>query len=160
MIACRTYAKDVFQLCHLINAVDAGGRNSDRYETFFFGLDKATARTFAHRFDQALAAPGRRRESLSRTEAGIAIRYNDGEFNVTFGRMPLLAALLEFLIETAGYGEVDAAIDEMLGSPLQRAAVEKAANRISRGLYDFLSHHLPSVQNKMKFEQRLRDILS
>ena len=81
------------------------------------------------------------------------MHYMDGEFGISFGRMPLLAALLEFLIETAGYAEVDAAIDEMLMSPFQRVAVEKAANRISRSLYDYLSDHLPTVQNKKKFEQ-------
>lgn len=153
MIACRAYAKDVLQLCHLINAVDAGGRGVERYESFFFCSDQATARTFAHRFDHAFAAQGRRGESLSRTENGISIRYADGIFNVSYGRMPLLAALLEFLIETAGYAEIDAAVEEILSLPSQRAVVEKAANRISRSLYNYLSDHLPTVQNKIKFEQ-------
>jgi len=153
MIACRTYTKHVFQLCHLINGIDAGGRGTGGYLVFFFGLGKAKARTFAHAFDQALASAGGRGERLVRTEAGISMHYDDGEFGVTFGRMPLLAALLEFLIETAGYAEIDAAIEEMLASPSKRKAVEAASNRISRTLYDYLSDHLPSVQNKVKYEQ-------
>ena len=39
-IVCRKYATGILQLCHLVNAVDACGSGKDRWERFFFGIDK------------------------------------------------------------------------------------------------------------------------
>ena len=56
MIVCRSYAKAVLQLCHLINAADACGRGAARYERFFFGSGWATAGSFRSHVDNALGA--------------------------------------------------------------------------------------------------------
>lgn len=155
MIVCRSYAKAVLQLCHLINAADACGRGAARYERFFFGSGRATAGSFRSYVDNALCAGSWRRGGFEYSAEGIVIRYRDALFNVGFSRMPALAALLEFLMTTETYSEVDEIFTEMLDNASSDAAIRRAANAISLRLHHYLSRHLPSAQNAAKFSRIL-----
>lgn len=150
IVVCRNYAKSVLQLCHLINAADACARRGESYERLLFGLPQATPRHFRDQLSSMLAANGWRRSGFSLESAAITITYDDGEFVVSFTRMPLLAALLEFIVGMEGYTAIDDILAEMLRAPSVRA-VGNAANAISRRIYAVLSNHLPSVQNMAKF---------
>ncbi len=151
LIVCRTYAGTVLQLCHLIVAADACGQGRGRYENFFFGCEPASPAAFVGHIDATLAAGGWRRSGFERGENGIIVSYRDGVFNVEFGRMPLLAALFEFLIATVSYAEIEAIIATMLEQPESQDAVAAAASGIEGLLYRYLNQHLPSVQNQTKF---------
>ncbi len=151
LIVCRTYAGTVLQLCHLIVAADACGQGRGRYENFFFGCEPASPAAFVGHIDATLAAGGWRRSCFERGENGIIVSYRDGVFNVEFGRMPLLAALFEFLIATVSYAEIEAIIATMLEQPESQDAVAAAASGIEGLLYRYLNQHLPSVQNQTKF---------
>jgi sulfur carrier protein ThiS len=154
-IACRSYAKPVLQLCHLVNAADACGRGRESYERFFFDNRRATSVSFKLFIREALAARGWRRAGFECTDEGVVIRYAGGVFNVAFSRMPLLAALFEFLIGIGGYRQVDEVLGRMLSDAHDHAAVETAATDLSKRIYGYLSRHLPSAQNAAKFNQIL-----
>jgi hypothetical protein len=154
-IACRSYAKSVLQLCHLVNVADACGPGRESYERFFFDGQRATSRNFKVFIHEALATRGWRRAGFECTAEGVVIRYSGGLFNVAFSRMPLLAALFEFLIGIESYREVDEILGRMLSDAHDHAVVETAAKALSRRIYGYLSRHLPSAQNAAKFNRIL-----
>ena len=154
-IVCRTYATLVLQLCHLVNAADACAPPGASYETLFFAVARATPGAFRGHLAQALAQRAWRRPGFEATDEGIAIRYSDAPFNVPFARMPVLAALFEFLLTIDDYPEIDAVLGDMLGEPSATAAVAEAARRLEGRLYRTLGEHLPSAQNNRKFHRIL-----
>ena len=154
-VACRAYARPIYQLCHLINAADACGQRSERFERFFFGIDRALARNFKAHIQTVLASRSWRRPGFETSEIGIVIHYEDGVFNIPYGRMPLLCALLEFLIATGSYTAVDAIFADMLRDASRMTAVKTAANALERHLYRYLNANLTGVQQQNKFTRIL-----
>ena len=97
-IVCRSYATVIFQLCHLVNTADACGSGPDPFEWLFFGNRRAVTRNYKGSIESALSGRVWRRPGFQTSDNGVAIRYSDGVFNVPYSRMPLLCAMLEFLI--------------------------------------------------------------
>ncbi|MEN8198148.1 MAG: hypothetical protein ABFS30_16835, partial [Pseudomonadota bacterium] len=156
IIVCRNYAKSVLQLCHLINAADACARRKESYERFMMGVPLATPRHFRDHLSAMLAGHGWRRPGFTVEPAGIAVAYGGGAgFRISFSRMPLLAALLEFVVGMQGYGATDDIFAEMLAGSANEAAIGEAANALSRRIYAYLSDNLPTVQNMGKFNRIL-----
>ncbi len=154
-IVCRNYAKLVLQLCHLVNAADGCAPAGASYETLFFSVARATTSAFRGHVAEALAQRPWRRPGFEVSDEGIAIQYREALFNVPFSRMPVLAALLEFLLTIDDYPAIDAILGDMLGEPSSIAAVEEAARRLEARLYRTLGEHLPSAQNNRKFHRIL-----
>ena len=150
-VACRNYAMLVLQLCHLVNIADASG--DDGWEAFFFSGNRALSSAFRGVIGQRLEKKGWRRAGFEVTADGIVIGYDDDQFDVPFARMPVLSALMYFLLETVGYQAADDAFSEMLEDATRRKAVSDAANQVSRRLYDYLGNHLRPAQEQGKFEQ-------
>jgi len=150
-IVCRTYAKPVLQLCHLINAADACGAGPDRWERFFYGVDTARASAFRGYLTETLSQSGWRRPGFEATGDGVEIQYEDGEFNIRYGRMPLLAALLETVLTMVGYVEINDIFAAMTARAGEQAAVHDAANALNRAIYAYLKSNLPSSQSADKF---------
>ena len=69
--------------------------------------------------------------------------------------MPLLAAALDFLMTTVGYGDLDDIFAEMLAEPSATTSIGRAANRIAALLHDYLGDHLESAHHKAKFHRIL-----
>ena len=150
-IVCRAYANPVYQLCHLINAADACGHGHERFEWLFFADGRLNARYFRGTLGHAAASRGWRRPGFSITDNGVAIEYADGVFNVPFTRMPLLAAMFEFLVSVVRYADIDDAVTEMFADASGMAAVSATANALQRALYAYLSDNLSSAQERDKF---------
>jgi hypothetical protein len=156
IIVCRNYTKSILQLCHLVNAADACARRNESYERFILGISVATPRHFRDHLSGLLADRDWRRPGFAVEPSGIAIAYRDGGlFTISFSRMPLLAALLEFIIGMDGYSATDDIFAEMLALSSGEAAIGEAANALSRRLYACLSSNLPTVQNMTKFNRIL-----
>ncbi|MEQ9643477.1 MAG: hypothetical protein RIM84_25890 [Alphaproteobacteria bacterium] len=155
MVSCRAYGRAVFELCHLINIADAVGEGRDRWERFFFAAPRASTAGFRGQVEDALARRDWRREGFRLTGDAVAIAYAGKPFAVNFARMPVLAALLEFLVATVGYGAVADILAELLTPPVAEAAVGRAANALQAQLYRYLADHLPSVQHMAKFNRLL-----
>ena len=79
--------------------------------------------------------------------------------SISYARMPLLSALMEFLVTVLGYQELDDALQGMLDRGPTAVAVSDTAKSLSRALYAFLNAHLPSAQTQRKFD-RLTDYLA
>ncbi len=156
MVSCRAYGRAVFELCHLANIADAIGEGRDRWERFFFAAPRASASGFRADIEDTLSRRAWRREGFAATGDGVAIDYDGKPFAVTYARMPVLAALLEFLVATAGYGDVADTLAEMLSPPVTEPDIGKAANALQALLYRYLAEHLPSVQHMAKFNRLLR----
>lgn len=154
-IVCRTYAKLVLQLCHLVNAADACAPPGASYETLFFSVPRAAPSAFRGHVEEAIGVRTWRRSGFESSGEGIVIHYADAVFNVPYARMPLMAALLEFLLTIGDYLEIDAIFSDMLDEPTGIAAIERAASRVESRLYHTLGEHLPSAQNNRKFHRIL-----
>lgn len=144
LIACRSYAGAVLELCHLLRMADAAGD----YVSFFFMPDVARASVFAQALKPLSAQPTRFRPDRQ----GVALLYDDQPFLVSYGRMPVLAALAEFLIGTVGFADLDDAVQALRKAPFTAAAAGQAANSLSRRVYDYLKDHLPSAQHQRVFQ--------
>jgi hypothetical protein len=153
-ISCRVYAPAVLELCHLVRMVGGGG-----YEAFFWGTGPALASQFRAQAKRFLATGNHDEATFRATDDGIVAEYADGTFAVTYGRMPFLSALMEFLVTALGYADLDDVFQKLHAAPPTRAAVSERANELSRLVYDYLKDHLPTAQNQRSF-QRLLAFLS
>jgi len=141
-IVCRSYAKPLLELSHLLVVASVRG---GRYEDVFWGVSRASAGEFRRSF---MALDGMRDDVLIGENA---VSHEDGDgFQISYTRMPFLAALLEFMIMTVGYP----AVDDMTGALRQPGAgAEKAleaARVMQRRLYAYLKDHLPPVQRQRR----------
>jgi hypothetical protein len=144
-----------YELCHLVNAVDASDRARDRRNAFFLGPERASAARFRQRLDAALAKGSWRRTGFIRTDQGVAIRYADGAFAVSFSRMPFLAALYEFLAgmeDFSFYPELQTIFDEMSNGAGDIKAVQTASNRIASHFRQYRRRHLAPIRQDGKFD--------
>ncbi|MGE4063091.1 MAG: hypothetical protein AB7E79_06960 [Rhodospirillaceae bacterium] len=144
-----------YELCHLVNAVDAAGTGRDRRNAFFLEPEAATSARFQVRLDRALARGGWRRAGFHRAKEGIAIQYLDGAFTIRFSRMPFLAALYEFLAgmeDFSFYGELAAVFDDMTARPADVKQVQAASNRIASHFRQYRRRHLTNAQHDGKFD--------
>ena len=144
-----------YELCHLVNAIDASDKARDRRNAFFLGPERASAARFRQRLDTALAKGGWRRAGFSRTDQGVAIQYADGAFTICFTRMPFLAALYEFLAgmeDFSFYAELQAIFDEMAQGAGDIKAVQAASNRIASHFRQYRRRHLAPIRQDGKFD--------
>lgn len=149
-VVCRTYASAVHELCHLVVAA-AGSDPTGRYENLFWNTGPARARNFHAWFQRAGGAS----RHIAVEPAQIVLRYGDKPFAVTYGRMPFLSALMEFLMTALGYTELDDSFAPLCAAFPDAKGVSDAANELSRKLYAYLQDHLPPVQE----QRRHRDFL-
>lgn len=147
-VVCRVYAPPLLELCHLVRAADActGG-----YECFFWGSGPARSDVFRAYAREALGASS----GVVATKAGLKLTYGNGEFLVTFGRMPFLSALLDFLVTALGYRAVDVAVAPLLRRGATAATASDVAKDLAAQVYAYLKENLTSAQSQRKFRSIL-----
>ena len=144
-----------YELCHLVNAVDAAGTGRDRRNAFFLEPEAATPARFQARLDRALKRGGWRRGGFHRASEGIAIQYPDGAFTIRFGRIPFLAALYEFLAgmeDFSFYAELEGIFDDMTRQPAEVKHIQAASNRIASHFRQYRRRHLSYAKHECKFD--------
>lgn len=137
----RAYETPLLELCHLVRAAElagdvGGGRG---FEWLFWGVEVARPSAYRAAFE------------ANAEEEGAALRYTDGHFVVRFGRMPILAALMEFLVSFLGYRAVADAAAQLGAEDASRGVVSDVAKDLARQLYAALGDHLPTAQAQRKF---------
>ncbi len=152
-VVCRTYAGAIYELCHFAQAADQAfgdpAFGTQGLESLLWGHGPIRAREFRRHFEAALNGSGADpRQSLTMDQHGIRITYPDGEHTTSFGRMPYLAAVMEFLVSALGYATLEAALHSR---PATMASRSQAASAITREVYAFLKPHLPPVHAQRKF---------
>ncbi|WP_417796060.1 hypothetical protein [Terasakiella pusilla] len=153
MIVCRTYATPLLELCHLIAAASQLSGPKGRYEYFFWDSGLARSGSFYAYCKQNLIA--RPTDSLSLTQQALTLHLSDTNFAIQFGRMPVLSALLEFLLTSIGYSELDETLQAVTRKIPKKQEVSACANELSRQLYAYLKDHLPTAQSQRKYRQIL-----
>ncbi|MBM3488691.1 MAG: hypothetical protein FJX67_19015 [Alphaproteobacteria bacterium] len=155
MIVGRAYAKPLRELCHLVVLADAAAPARGSYVNFFVDGAPATAPVFRARV-AAAAKRGFGRARVRPTESGVALAYADGVFAIAYGRMPLLAALLEFVQTALSFAAVEEALAPLLDGEPSMAAADRAASDLARRLYRYLGDHLPTKHALGKFDAILK----
>jgi hypothetical protein len=153
LIVGRAYAPPLLELCHLIRVAAQAPRR--RFEQFFWGIPLARGSAYAGWVRNRLRVAGADTGSLPRVEtepAGVVVVYGDGRFAISYGRMPLLVALMEFLVSSIGYPAVLALAEGLLAGPPVIGAVGEAANDLSRAVYAWLIPHLPTAHEKRRMD--------
>ncbi len=142
-VVCRNYASALHELCHLVRAASIfrGG-----YIGFFWAAGPVRSSRFRGVFGTAPPTV-----LIRVTGDGITLAYRDKPFSVSFGRMPFLTALMEFLITAIGFAPLDDIFTPLTQPATTNAAdVSAQANTLSRSLYDWLKEHLPPLQAQRK----------
>ena len=172
----RAYDPMLLELCHLLRAaLLAGGRSAKTratsslgggvgFEWLFWGVAPARAGAFRAAFS-APGLSGSSRLPFAREDSGSAIGgdglvvgeeavtlvYPEGRFEVRYGRMPTLAAMMELLLSTLGYCALVDVSDSLATPVLRRSVVSRTAGDLARRLYVWLGDHLPTAQAQRKF---------
>ena len=136
----RAYETPLLELCHLVRAAELAGK-ADRggFEWLFWGVEIARPSAYRAAFADGVE------------DDGVSLRYPDGRFEVRFGRMPMLAALMEFLVSFLGYRAVADAATRLRANEVDRQTVSSVAKDLARQLYAALRDHLPTAQTQRKF---------
>ena len=145
-IVCRVYASPLLELCHLIRAADF---SADGYEAFFWGSGPARAAAFRTYANGNLVMT----TGVSSAKSGLKLGYSDGDFTVSYSRMPFLSALLEFLVTSIGYRAVDDALEPLRDRGVMAKQVSAVAKDLASKVYDFLKDHLSTAQSQRKFRR-------
>jgi hypothetical protein len=144
----------LFELCHLVAAVDAFGGGADGRWTFFLGIDPPLPRRIRTEIGRITA--GRPPlKSVAVGPDGLRLAYPGGDFEVRYGRMPFLLALYEFLIGMGGYTQAEtlaAIFDDLSNGPFSPDAIGKASNALAAVLRAYRRDHLSLARNDEKFD--------
>lgn len=143
IIVCRAYAKPTLEISHLIAGISD---KTGRFEHILWGVDRASPVSFRI-FLQEMDLPN---SGARLTNQGIVNLVDDHEFQISFGRMPLLAALVEFLITAFGYERVDELTAPIRSQSFNEQDISDVANALQRELYAYLKDHLPPAHRQKR----------
>ncbi|MBF0128717.1 MAG: hypothetical protein HQL33_01865 [Alphaproteobacteria bacterium] len=144
VVSCRTYATALLELCHLVRAASAcrGG-----YVDFFWGMPgPLRASRFKGLFSRCPPSG-----AILRPHPGeIELVYRDGTFSIAYGRMIFLCAVMEFLVTTIGFADLDDILAPLARPTATKVEISEQANSLSRLVYAYLKDHLPPLQTQRK----------
>lgn len=160
ILVCRTYAPALLELCHLVMIASACGTHRlDQVERFFWGSGTARGNSFRAYLKMQIDQAGWRWEGFTVTTEAVKIASGDIEFAIHFSRMPLLSALMEFLMSAIGYLQLNETLQSINDTLPTKEVLSDTANKVAKQLYDFLKDHLPTAQEQRKFH-RLIDFMT
>lgn len=143
ILVCRSYAKPTLELSHFLAAISD---TSGRFEHILWGVDRATPSAFRSFIEDIDWDPARAK--LSRQ--GLIHVTQGAEFQVSCSRMPILTALLEFLISALGYSIVDELTIPIRCERSDDKVIGEVANSLQRALYKYLKEHLPPAHRQKR----------
>lgn len=158
-ISARAYGRPLLELMHLIRIAEAaGGRHG--WPAVLFAVPVARPAAFRGVIQKAAAGCRAFGSDFELVGDGVEIRYPDGPFRVTYGRMSFLAALVEFAITALGWRAVDTVLRAWLDDRFALRAAGPHANALSRLLYDHLKDHLPAAQALRSYRRLSRFLVA
>ncbi len=143
IIVCRSYAKPIMELSYLL--VCASARDG-QYEDVFWEIERASVSEFRRSF----AAFENISPDVVIAHDGITHAFIDGAFQVSYGCMLFLAALLEFMVMALGYQKIDDLTKPLRQAKLDEAGVLDIAKTLQRSLYQYLKEHIPPAQRQRR----------
>ena len=146
---------ELFELCHLIAILARMAPGTDARAEFFLGITKAAASIFRATI-HGYGDPG---DGISVDDGGVNTTYGDGEFGVRYGRMPLLAALYEFLIASDGfenYQPINDVFDGLNEGAASVRDIQDSANALSSIVRQYRRKHI----QRSKYDDKFNAILT
>jgi len=128
----------LFELCHLVNILHGSGGDGAARWQFFLSPDPMTPARCKLELE-AMPNTGRSGDD------GVAAIYGADEFLVTFGRMPFLVALYDFLAsmdDFAFHDQLNRVFDEMVEDGGRMRAIQDGANGLAAAMREYRSQHL------------------
>ncbi len=158
----RAHEPLVFRLCHLARAAAfAAEEGSMGWLEFFCDPGAGRAGWAAGWFHARLPAEGGGSSEgppVTRGAAEVVLRYSSRAEPVTvsFGAMPLLAAFMEFLLNTLPFDSLGGAASSLSRPDLGWRELQDTANALSRSVYAWLREHTRPVQDSRQFDVMAR----
>ena len=143
IIVSRAHGKPLLELCYLLIVAARTDRRS-RYEAFFWSPDRAMPSLYHSRLRQAERAGRLAGGPVALLDDAAQVTTDQEPFRVAYARMPLLAALAEFLLTALGYEVFDERVAGLLAGPPRWRAVADTANALARELNAYLQPRLDS----------------
>ena len=157
----RAHEPLVFRLCHLARAAAFAAEDGRMgWLEFFCAPGAGRAGWAAGWFHARLPAEEAGSAGLPVT-AGVAevtLRYTSRAEPVTvsFGAMPLLAAFMEFLLNTLPFDALGGTVSSLSRPDLGWRELQDTANALSRSVYAWLREHTRPVQDSRQFDVMAR----
>ena len=151
VVAGRAYGTMLLELCHLVRAALLGGPPSLRvrgFEWLFWGVETARGHAYRGAFEHADFDPS---APVEVREDSVVLAYPRAAFAVRYGRMPTLAAMMEFMVSMLGYRDLVQSVEPLGNASATPRTVADAANELSRRLYAVLGDHLPPAHEQRRF---------
>lgn len=146
----------LYELCHLVNAIDACGFGTAERMLFFMGEERVVPDNIQRQFAGKLGENGWLRSGFEIDGKGVNITYPDGDFAVRFGRMPLLTALYEFLSsmdDFTFFGELNDIFVEMLAGPVTIKSIKQATGQLASKFRKYRHAHMDWARHEEKFDR-------
>lgn len=154
----RAHEPLVFRLCHLVRAAAFAGEDGESgWLEYFCDPEAGSAGRAAGWFRTRLPVeePGAAGGAPAVTAATghVALRYPDRTppVTVSWGAMPMLAAFMEFLLNTLSYDTLHDAASALSRPDLGWRDLQDTANTLSRSVYAWLREHTRPVQDSRHF---------
>ena len=150
----------LYELCHLINAVDAAGfHGQDALLTFFLTPKRVSPSHFKMVFQECSELNSWNRAGFMSNNTHVIIDYGDTEFTIHFGRIPLLTALFEFLSTMDNwtfFAELNDILKDMLGESVSNADIKGASNRMASRFRKYRHANIDWSKHEERFDKLSR----
>ncbi|MDG2034159.1 MAG: hypothetical protein P8J29_09495 [Rhodospirillales bacterium] len=144
-LAGRAYGPVCLEICHLMRLANyCSGQNG--YAEFFWGVDFARGSAF-----QALIENGVQTDTINVCAADVELKYFDGNFRISYSRMPFLNAMVDFIDVFLGNDVIADIARQTADEENGFVKISDITNALSRKLYDALRTQLPTAQVQRKF---------
>lgn len=140
----------LFELSHFVYAVSTLLGNHALTDVFL-SPEKATPARFKQLFSE-----GQTTEKINLDPDCLSLRYENKQFDIRYGRMPVLAALYEFLISMDGFAGFEIITDHfnnMCEQPLSDKVLRTTTNALASHLRKYRIAYLTTAQADGKFVQ-------
>ena len=154
----RAHELLVFRLCHLVRCASlaAGGARREGWLEFFCAPGAGRAGWAAGYLRTRLAGGGGTGQDgrVVAADDHVALRYSGREtpVSIAYGGIPLLAAFMEFLLNTLQYRALRDAVEPLAKPDLVWRELQETANALSRTVYAWLREHTSPVQESQDFD--------
>ena len=154
----RAHEPLVFRLCHLARAAAFAAEDGESGWLEFFcspGAGRAGWLRARLPSEEEVSEAG---PPVAAVAGQVVLRYRDRAQPVTlaWGSMPLLAAFMEFLLNTLPYDILRGAMTELARPDLGWRELQDTSNGLSRAVYAWLRDHTRPVQDSRHFEAMTR----
>ena len=154
----RAHELLVFRLCHLVRCASlaAGGARREGWLEFFCAPGAGRAGWAAGYLRARLAGGGGTGQDgrVVAADDHVALRYSGREapISIAYGGIPLLAAFMEFLLNTLQYRALRDVLEPLTKPDLTWRELRETANALSRAVYAWLRGHTSPVQESRDFD--------